>query len=132
MRLRLQGHKQLNPSGNVTQDQEMWLSYDAGTAQQCLQFQREMAERWDKETQRQDMRWQPVQSQMGSLRKESKDQQKVLSLRLRRLKTSNLWWAQLHSRGGRSRGRGWSQATVPRLRKRTTLNSTSQHLSSWQ
>ncbi|CAL8328341.1 unnamed protein product [Gadus morhua 'NCC'] len=45
-----------------------------------------MAERRDKETQRQDMRWQPVQSQMGSLREESKDQQKVLSLCLRRRK----------------------------------------------
>ena len=72
------------------------------------------------------MRWGPVQSQLGggSKGRIGKTNRRFSFSDLRHPNVSNLWWFRLHSR----------ETTVPEvgdgpLLKRTTLNSTPQHLS---
>ncbi|CAJ1078491.1 uncharacterized protein LOC126384335, partial [Xyrichtys novacula] len=44
--------------------------------QQCLHFQHDLSERWEKETIKQDMRWRQMQIQVNSIRDELEQQQR--------------------------------------------------------
>lgn len=47
----------------------------AGLRQQCVRFQRDMSDKWEKESIKQDQKWWQMQIQMNNLRDELEQQQ---------------------------------------------------------
>ncbi|KAI3377106.1 hypothetical protein L3Q82_000303 [Scortum barcoo] len=91
-----------------------------GMLQQCLHFQRDLSERWERETVKQDKRWRLVQIQVNNLRDELEEQQRAENQTPGGTPPPPPPQQEgeqvSQSRGHRElTGRGWGQAAVPRL-----------------